>query len=136
MATINVTPEELDKSLVFFMRQHVGRANAIDRWTLVAKIFGEGAAHPFTDDNLYDRAIREAVSRLRMSGIFICDMSDGSGRFLAADRAEYLAFRNSYVKPLISRAEVIRAMDKFADEAWPNEAQPALFDMSALRIME
>ena len=129
------TDEELDKELAFFLGHCIGREQAIDRWTLVIKIFGEGADFPRNDGNLQDRAIRECVSRLRIrDGLFICDMADGRGRFIAITEEDYRQFRKSYLKPLVSRADVIRAMDKHAVKKWPNLLQPALFDMRTLEV--
>jgi hypothetical protein len=131
---IKMSEEQLDKTLSFFLAQHQGRQNAIDRWTLVVKVFGEGADLPRTDDNLQDRMIRDAVSRLRLHGLFVCDMGDGKGRFIASTEEEYRAFRSSYLKPLVSRAQVVHAMDKYAVEKWPNVLQPTLFDLAGLGL--
>jgi hypothetical protein len=61
-------------------------------------------------------------------------MGDGKGRFIASTEEEYRAFRSSYLKPLVSRAQVVHAMDKHAVEKWPNVLQPALFDLASLGI--
>jgi hypothetical protein len=131
---IKMTEEELDKTVKFFMRQHQGRENAVERWSLVVKVFGVGSDIPRTDDNPSDRLIREAVSRLRTHGVMICDMGDGRGRFVATTEDEWRAFRSSYLKPLVSRASVIRAMDKHAVKVWPNLLQPALFEIDDLMM--
>jgi len=137
MNIIQLTDDELDAKLKSLFSLHQGRQNAIERWALVLKIFGEGSDIPRTDDNLHDRAVRAAVQRLRSHGMFILDMNDGKGRFLAHSSKEYLDFRSSYLKPLRSRADVIRAMDKFAEQTWPNLLQPTLFDLDEFtRVLE
>ena len=66
-----------------------------------------------------------------------CFLNDGKGRFLAHSSKEYLDFRSSYLKPLRSRADVIRAMDKFAEQTWPNLLQPTLFNLDEFtRVLE
>ena len=65
MNIIQLTDDELDAKLKSLFSLHQGRQNAIERWALVLKIFGEGSDIPRTDDNLHDRAVRAAVQRLR-----------------------------------------------------------------------
>lgn len=122
------TDEELDKYLLYVMGQHIGKQNAVERWTLVETVFGEHVATPFrNDDHPQDRDIRYAVSRLRKAGHLICDLGNGVGRYIAANEAEFWELYNYYVKPIKARAEVARAMKQAAEQKWPNVLQPSLF---------
>ena len=124
-----------DRGVLHILLQHKGRANSVDRWVLVEKVFGEPVpAAERNDDHVQDREIRYSVGRLREGGHLICDMGNGAGRWIAADEKEFWNFYSYYAKPLVSRANVLRAMKKAAQEQWPNLLQPSLFDVSDLDI--
>lgn len=55
------TNEQFLRELVFVIYQHKGRENAIDRWTLVRRLFGGDAVTDGdeTDGNPFDRRARE-----------------------------------------------------------------------------
>ena len=127
-----MTDEQLDEILKKLFQLHQGKTNAIKRWDLVVKVFGEGSDIPRTDANGYDRQIRDSVERLRNHGVLILNLNDGRGRYLAANEAEYLEFRNVYVKQVKSIAAVLRTMDKQAVRVYPSILQPALFDLDSL----
>ena len=127
---LSLTDHELEEKLKRILAAHVGADKAIPRWELVVECFGPGSDHPRNDNNLHDRAVRDAVERLRVDhGLFILDMNDGRGRFLAQNDADYWNFRTRYLRALQSRARVIRAMDGHAKQKWPNLMQPSLFDI-------
>jgi len=126
----NLTDEELDRNVLYWLREHVGKANAVDRWDLVAYVFRTDPV-PMelrNDDNIQDREIRYAVGRLRAEGHLICDLGDGNGRWMAANEKEFWEFYGYYVKPIKSRAEVARALKDAAQRRWPNLLQPSLFE--------
>ncbi len=136
MSKIQFTGEQLDQEVLFFLRQHVGQANPMDRWELVRRIFGDGADQPQNDSNSYDRRIRDSVERLR-SEFLICDSFDGRGRYLASSYNEYMEFRQRYTRhayPIMRKAET---MDDIARKQFPkeyeetrrNQQQPRLFTM-------
>ena len=127
-----LTDEQLDGILTKYFQLHQGKAQAIKRWDLVIKVFGEGSDLPRTDVNGYDRQIRDGVERLRNHGVLILNLNDGRGRYLAANEAEYLEFRNVYVKQVKSIAAVLRTMDKQAVRVYPSILQPALFELDEL----
>lgn len=128
-----LTEEQLDDILRRLFVTHQGSENAIKRWDLVVKVYGEGSDIPRTDDNPQDRLIRSAVERLRRHGVLILDFNDGRGRFLCKDEDEYWNFRNRYLKPLRARANTIKVLDRSARERFPNLMQPSLFDLSEFR---
>lgn len=120
--------DELDGEILKIMKWHVGKDAAITRWQLVREVFGlEVPAHLQNDDNKEDRAIRLSVSRLRSGGHLICDLGNGSGRYLAANEGEFWELYNYYAKPLIARAQILRKMKNAAEMRWPNVMQPSLF---------
>lgn len=129
---IQMNDEELDDKLTKLFALHQGKENAIKRWDLVVKVFGVGADIPRTDANSQDRQIRDSVERLRNHGVLILNLNDGRGRYLAASEAEYLEFRNIYVKQVRSIAAVLRTMDKQAVRVYPSILQPALFNLDDL----
>src|SRR5688572_19502334 len=131
-----MTNDELDRGLLHILLRHRGKKNAIGRWELVEKVYGQPVPMELqNDDNLQDRDIRYAVARLRTAGHLICDLGTGSGRWIAADEKEFWEFYSYYVKPIKSRAEVARALKKAAEIEFPNLRQPALFDLDALEAV-
>lgn len=120
------TDEQLDREVLYWLKQHRGRQNPMGRWELVTRIFGMEAARVQSDDNPADRQIRESVARLRRSGLLICDMGDGHGRYLAATVEEYQAFRQYYGAGAFEKLATIREMDKAAEEVWPDALQMRL----------
>lgn len=76
-----MTNDDLDRKVLYSLLNHQGKENRIGRWELVEQVFGDEVPPEFqNDDNLLDRDIRYAVSRLRGAGHLICDMGDGAGR--------------------------------------------------------
>lgn len=121
-----LTDDQLDKEVLFQLKQHRGKDHPIGRWEMVVKIYGLGADIPQSDDNNADREIRFAVHRLRKSGVLICDMGDGKGRFLAETVDEYQAFRLKYGSRAFEVMETLREMDRAAEQEFPDLKQPRL----------
>ena len=121
--------DELDREVRFVLGMHVGQMNAIERWDLVERVFGEVVPMELrNDDNLQDREIRYSVGRLREQGLLICDLGDGGGRWTAANETEFWKFYSYYTKPIEARARVARKMKEAAARMLPNLNQPSLFD--------
>lgn len=132
-----MSDDELDANVEFFMNQHIGDTNKIDRWEMVEKIFNcIIPAHERNDDHPQDRAVRESVSRLRKRGVLICDMGDGDGRYLASNWDEFIRFYGYFVKPISAKAQTARAMLKSAKQKFPSGLQPSLFDPQPVMIEE
>ena len=118
--------DELDLAVRQALQWSRGVDLAMDRWDLVRQIFGPGSDFPRDFNNRYDRAIRASVERLRHAGHLICDLGDGSGRFFASCKEEYLAFRAVYGSHAFPILENIHRMDKAAAAVWPDPLQPGL----------
>lgn len=128
-----MTNDDLDRTVLHFLLRCQGKANAMDRWDLVEKVFGKPVPmEERNDDHMLDRDIRYAVGRLRAQGCLICDLGDGAGRYMAASADEFWAFYQYYVKPIQSRAAIARAMKKAAQEQFPDLLQPSLFDYAEM----
>lgn len=123
-----MSDDDLDANVLFYLNQHIGKKNRMDRWELVEKIFNIHVPAPLrNDDHPQDRTIRESVSRLRAKGHLICDLGDGGGRWIAENEAEFGEFYAYYIKPIQARATVARAMKKAAERQFPSILQPSLF---------
>jgi hypothetical protein len=118
--------DDIDERVQTAMKFHLGQKNAVGRWDLVIHIFGLGADLPRTDQNRADRAIRKSVERLRSNGLIICNLGDGSGWFLPASAEEYRSFRAMYGSHAFPILDNIKAMDRTAQDTWPNPLQPGL----------
>lgn len=93
---------------------------------LVARIFGAVASTEQNDGNIADRQVRGSVNRLRRNGVLVCDMGDGSGRYLAETADEYREFRLKYGSRAYEVLETLREMDKAAERQFDNPLQPRL----------
>lgn len=119
---VYVSEKALDDEVLFLLYQHIGRVNAVDRWTLVRKVYGDEAAmskEDETDGNTFDRNVRDSIERWRPQGHFICNMGDGKGYFIAKDRKEYEDWKKYYLGPSFPKFQTInKVLDPKADERW------------------
>ena len=120
------TDLELDKEVLFVLKQHLGKKNPVGRWEIVSRVFGAGAAALQNDDNPADRQIRESIARLRKGGVLVCNMGDGRGSYLAESVEEYNEFRSYYGSAAFEKMEIIRRMDDAAKSEFPDLLQPRL----------
>jgi hypothetical protein len=116
---------QLDREVMFLLMQHKGKENAIERWSLVALLYGEeAAAAPIrNNNNEYDRHMRESIERLRGEGKHICNV--GGGYYYAATRAEYNEFKRFYLRSVYRQLKITSTMDEAADTRWGKEPQEA-----------
>lgn len=123
------TDEELDRHVLYFLQKPTVTAESrLDRWLLVEQVFGERVPeHERDDKHSLDREIRDSVKRLRRAGHLICDMGDGSGRWIAKSREEFWKFYGYFIKPITDQARTARAMKKSAERLFPDLLQPSLF---------
>lgn len=117
---------ELEGEVLFVLMMHQGQENPIGRWTLVRRIYGEDAVTEETmnDKNRFDRAVRDAINRLRKSGKHICSKSNGKGYYYAKTLDEYKDFKRSYLGTDYDKFENVRAMDESALDRWGPEMKP------------
>jgi hypothetical protein len=121
-----LSDEQLDREVLHLLKQHRGRTNPIGRWEMVHRIFGPGSITDQSDQNIYDRQIRESVQRLRKAGALICDMGDGAGRSLPETVEEYRAFAAKFGSRAYDVLDTLREMDKAAEQEFPDLKQPKL----------
>lgn len=93
---VNKTSEEVERELRYILSKHIGRANAVSRWELVERIFGREAAANRSNNNPFDRQIREAIEKWRDVDLIISS-SGASGYWLAADMNDIEAIAQEYV---------------------------------------
>lgn len=123
-----ITDTDLDKAVLHILLRHVGKQNALERWTLVEMIDVDVVPmHLRNDDHPVDRLIRSSVARLRSQGHLICDLGDGNGRYMAKSAEEFWEMYAAYIKPIRTRAAVAKAMKKAAERQFPSLMQPSLF---------
>ncbi len=119
--------DELDHEVYFVLYMHKGEENAVLRWDLVIRIFGEDAVTPETknDKNKYDRAVRDSMMRLRMKyGHPICNRGNGSGYYVANSREEYDKFIEYYLGADKLKYLSVKMMDEVADRQWGKKQKP------------
>lgn len=118
--------EELDREVLYVLKQHTGKHNPVGRWELVSKIFGAASAIQQNDENPADRVIRESIARQRKNGLLVCNVGDGRGSYLASTLEEYTEFRQYYGAAAFDKINTIHSMDNSAKEQFPDMLQPRL----------
>lgn len=121
------TLNQLDSEVLFVMMMHRGERNAIQRWSLVKRIYGDDAVSDESqnDENLYDRAVRKSIERLRQAGQHICNRGNGAGYYIADSREEYERFKQYYLGPAYPKFMAAKVMDEAADARWGKQPKPA-----------
>lgn len=128
-----ITNDQLDQRVLFELSFHSGESNAIDRWTLVEKVYKTHVPEfERNDGNLLDRDIRYSVSRLRKQGKLIGDRGNGAGRYMIRTEDEFWKWYGYYVKPMAERRQIAEAMKDAAREQFPSLLQPGLFGAEAM----
>jgi hypothetical protein len=109
---------ELDREVLFLLHQRKGKANAVPRWDFVGMVFGADVViEPLrTNNNEYDRKVRDSIERWRSQGQHICN--SGKGYFIANTREEYEAFIKTYMSAAYRQFENKAMMDATADKRW------------------
>lgn len=94
----NKTDEEIESEVRHILSFRKGKENKISRWELVERVFGrEAAANRSSNNNLYDRKIREAIAKWRDIDLIVSS-SGSSGYWLAADMEDIELIAEEYVK--------------------------------------
>lgn len=120
------TLNQLDAEVLFVLMMHRGENNAIQRWSLIKRIYGDDVETDEIDNNnLYDRAVRNSIQRLRESGQHICNRGNGAGYYIADSRDEYERFKEYYLGPAYPKFIAAKKMDEAADARWGKQAKQA-----------
>jgi hypothetical protein len=91
-----LTDEQLETQVRAILVYHKGKDHRISRWELVDRIFGPEAAADRSNNNPYDRRIREAIAKWREHDLIVSSSSVG-GYWLAADFQDVELIAEEYV---------------------------------------
>lgn len=91
-----LTDEQLENMVRGILVYHRGREHRISRWELVERIFGPEAAGDRSNNNPFDRRIREAVAKWRDHDLIVSSSSVG-GYWLAMDLQDVELIAEEYV---------------------------------------
>lgn len=116
----NKSREDLEREVRYVLSLHKGEANAISRWALVERVFGREAALNRSNNNPFDRQIREVIEKFRDIDL-ICSTSSASGYWIAADMKDVLKvaeeFEKRSLKMLAKKNKLIeRGKEKFGGQ--------------------
>ena len=93
---MNITDEQLEYQVRNILADHKGRQNRISRWQLVEMIFGREAALIRSNNNGYDRRIRNVIEKYRETDLIVSS-SGVAGYWLAADMNDIETIAAEYV---------------------------------------
>lgn len=94
---VNKTDEEIEREVRHILSFRKGKENKISRWELVERVFGREAAASRSNNNPYERRIREAINKWRDTDLIVSS-SGSSGYWLAADMEDIELIAEEYVK--------------------------------------
>lgn len=109
--------EEVERKVRHILSFHKGRENRISRWELVEKIFGREAAADRSNNNPFDRQIRNAIEKYRDVD-FIVSSSGFAGYWLAADLNDIETIAQEYVDRSRAMEEKARSLRKRGAETF------------------
>lgn len=114
------TDEQIESEVRHILSFRKGRENRISRWELVERVFGRAAAANRSNNNPYDRKIREAIAKWRDTDLIVSSSSIG-GYWLAADMNDIETIAEEYVKRSREMEEKARnlrrrGMEKFGPQ--------------------
>ena len=107
----NKTDEQIESEVRHILSFRKGKENRISRWELVEKVFGREAAANRSNNNPYDRKIREAIAKWRDIDLIVSS-SGLSGYWLAADMDDIETIAEEYVKRSREMEEKARNLRK------------------------
>ena len=112
-----LTDEQLETQVRAILLSHKGKENRISRWRLVETIFGREAATNRSNNNPYDRRIRDAISKWRDHDLVISSSSQG-GYWLAADMQDVELIAEEYVSRSREMEELARNLRRRGAEVF------------------
>jgi hypothetical protein len=98
------TKEDVERDVRSILSFHKGKENAVSRWQLVEQIFGREAAANRSNNNPFDRQIRQVISDWRDID-FIVSTSGQEGYWIAADYADVELLASEYEKRALNMLE-------------------------------
>lgn len=107
---LNKSQNQIEQELRFILTFHKGKTNRVSRWELVEKIFGREAAASRTNNNPFDRRIREVIAKYRDIDLIVSS-SGTDGYWLAADMNDIEIIASEYEsrsREMESRARNLR----------------------------
>ncbi len=94
---VDITDQaEIERQVLYILSLHKGKENRISRWELVEKIFGPQAAANRSNNNPFDRKIREIIASYRDTYLIVSS-SGVAGYWLAADMEDVETIAQEYV---------------------------------------
>ena len=95
---LSLTRDEVVQRVREALRWHRGETKKIARWELVEQVYGHGATLDRTNNNPYDRVVREVISEYRDIDLIVSTTQDGGGYWLAESIKEAEIIAADYVK--------------------------------------
>ena len=89
--------EEIEREVRSILSFHKGKNNRVSRWELVERIFGRQAAANRSNNNAFDRRIRDVIAKYRDTDLIVSSSALG-GYWLAADMDDIEIIAEEYVK--------------------------------------
>lgn len=102
---------QVEQEVRHILSMHRGRENAISRWALVERVFGREAAAVRSNNNPFDRQIRNVIEKWRDIDLIVSS-SGSSGYWKAADMEDIEAIATEYVNRSRKMEEKARNLRK------------------------
>lgn len=103
--------EEVVREVRSILSFHKGKDNAVSRWELVTRIFGQEAAANRGNNNPFDRQIRQVIEQYRETDLIVSS-SSGAGYYLAADMNDIEVIAGEYDRRSVKMLETARNLRK------------------------
>jgi len=111
------TDEQIESEVRHILSFRKGKENRISRWELVERVFGRQAAANRSNNNSYDRKIRDAINKWRDIDLIVSS-SGTPGYWLAADMDDIELIAEEYVKRSREMEEKARNLRKRGAEVF------------------
>lgn len=109
--------EEVERQVRYLLTLHKGKENRISRWELVERVFGREAAANRSNNNPFDRQIREAIEKYRVTDLIISS-SGADGYWLAATMQDIEELAQEYVNRSRKMEEKARDLRRRGSEVF------------------
>ncbi len=99
--------DQVESEVLAILSFHKGKERSISRWELVERIFGRDAAADRSNNNPFDRRIRDVIARNRVKYLIVSS-SGQSGYWLAADINDVETIAQEFVERSRQMEELAR----------------------------